>query len=221
MKVSIRTSQILAFGGADLEPWADPLFQTLPSGPAVLLSFGAFEYGAQLVDKLRSAGLERLERINRTARVLKASSSSEFNDPSVVAQLEEAGFVYIQGGNPRFIVETLANTLFWDEVFGKRLPLVTTSGSSMALGARCPDILPGRTRWVDGLSAVPDTLIAAHWDSFHVKDPKFRAAFESEAGPRLLYALEDKAALELDGGVRAHGAGAVQVRERGNWSKIP
>ncbi len=214
------TLRVLAFGGMDLETWADPLFRSLPPGPAVLLSFGAVEYGAALVDRLRSAGLERLRRVERRARVLEAGSPSEFNAPSAAASLQGAGFVYLQGGNPRRIVEALTGTRFWTAVVGGRLPLVTTSGSAMALGARCPDILPGKTGWVGGLNAVPPCLIATHWDSFHAKDPTFRAGFESEAGDRRLYALEDGAALELGEGVRAHGAGAALVRERGSWRRL-
>lgn len=218
---AIRTSVVLAFGGTDLETWADPLFHDLPAGPAVLLSFGAVEYGGrQMVEKLRSAGLERLSRVQRPVRVVEAGLAAQFNEISVVSALMGAGFVYLQGGNPRTIVSELANTDFWSQVLEQRLPVIATSGSSMALGTRCPDMAPGKTGWVDGLNLVPDALLAAHWDSFHAKDPQFRASFESEAGSRRLFAIEDKVALRLNGGEQAHGEGTVQVLQEGIWRKV-
>src|SRR5437764_4392264 len=94
---------VTAFGPGDFSEWSDPLFQQAPAGPAVLLSFGSAPYGAALVDALRTAARERLDRVQRECRVVPALTAEDLDRPDCIDSLDGAGFVYLQGGNPSYI----------------------------------------------------------------------------------------------------------------------
>src|SRR5207248_3215621 len=148
-------------------------------GPALLISFGAAEMGADMVATLRAAAVAHLTSNGVDHVVVDAIDEVGLDTDHYIRLLPDAGFVYVQGGNPRYLVDNLASTRFLAEAQRLDVPWVGTSGSAMAAGDRAPDMAPGAP-WVDGLSFRPGTNFAAHWDTYEERRPGFHDAYVAE-----------------------------------------
>ena len=91
------------------------------------------------------------------------------DDEALASLVEGAGLVYLSGGNPGFLAETLHGTRVWaaiEAAWHAGAALAGCSAGAMAMGGR---VAPVRTPWrpaPPGLAVVPGVEVLPHFDRF-------------------------------------------------------
>ena len=137
-------------------------------------------------------------------------------DPAYVAALASADFIYLSGGNPGYLVETLRDSAAWRairQVWERGGALAGCSAGAMAFGQltlvrRAPDWLP--SAWEPALGLLDEAGVIPHYDRIGPE----RAAPRVAAAPPGLIVLgidEETAILTVDGVSRVLGARTATV----------
>lgn len=85
------------------------------------------------------------------------------NDPRLVAQLDGAGLVYLAGGDPRYLLDTLRGSLLWERLSGTLFEGCALAGSSagaMVLG----ETMRYRGEWIEALRLLPGICVLPHFE---------------------------------------------------------
>lgn len=134
-----------------------------------------------------------------------------------VAAVKEARFIYFSGGNPRYLVETMAGTAFWAAVhdaWRDGAVLAGCSAGAMMLGGRIQNIVgrPGET--IAALGLLPGAIVIPHFDRIEHYRPGALAAVRAArpAGITLLGIDELTALVFIERGRTQAGGWLVQGR---------
>jgi cyanophycinase len=167
-------------------------------------------------------GVTHFQGLGCAAYGVRAVDRAGVEDPEHVAALEAADLIYLSGGNPGYLVETLRGSPAWDaivRVWGRGGTLAGSSAGAMALAewtlvrrAGTAGWMP--SHWEPGLGVVPGVGIIPHYDRFGPE----RTMPRVEAAPAGLVVLgidEDTVILGAGGLVRTLGVGTVTVWRAG------
>jgi cyanophycinase len=116
---------------------------------------------------------------------LRVLTREDADDPELASQVEGAGLVYLSGGNPGYLVETLRNTAVWRAIHAAWLAGTALGGCSagaIALSAVVPD--PRSTeigRIEPALGVVPHLAVIPHFDRFDRVLPRLAQRIHAEA----------------------------------------
>ena len=170
---------------------------------------------------------------------LDVRTRADATDPHTVSQVDGAGLVYLSGGDPHHLADTLRSTPLWDAIAAARWEGVAIGGCSagaMALTAGAPDDLfapaasgtaapatveatraPGLGRLspgtANGLALLPGLAVVPHFDSirhWHA-DALTRFVRWRPEGTTLVGIDDDTALLRTAAGWRVRGTGSVWV----------
>jgi cyanophycinase len=93
---------------------------------------------------------------------------SDANRDSFAAAVEDVGLVYLSGGDPGFLTETLRGTPVWEAIVAAwrgGSALAGCSAGAMALAGSWPPFSePDAAAYRDGLSLVPQLAVLPHFD---------------------------------------------------------
>lgn len=174
-----------------------------PEGPATLAYWTAL-------------GQDHAQRVGATPVVLAARSRGDAEDAAVAGQVAGAGLIYLSGGDPVFLAETLRGTALARAVLGAwqaGAALAGCSAGAMALAADVPDIRRPHRPALPGLGLLPGVLVLPHFDRFLGRVPDLATRLFTAAGPlshsTVIGIDEQTAAVHLDGGWTVHGRGQV------------
>ena len=145
-------------------------------------------------------------------------SKSDANNPLLFNKLMWARHLYIVGGNPVYLLETLKNTFFMETIWNwlsRCNVLFGSSAGAMVLGSYMRN--PIDKTWIEGLGIIPGMAVLPH----HENSDRYQTSHEiSNAG------LQDIIVLGIDGKTscvgngsswEVMGPGAVTLYNRGNW----
>jgi cyanophycinase-like exopeptidase len=173
-----------------------------PEGPASLGRWHAL--GA---DAARRLGVEQV--------VVPVGDRADADDPANADLLAGAGLIYLSGGNPRYLTETLRGTRVWEAIvdaWRNGAALAGCSAGAMALSAGFPGF---RRPWRSspGLGLVPVVRVVPHFDRFGARlpDVALRGVHPGEDAALLVGIDEDTA---LVGGLAGEGG-------TGGWQAEP
>lgn len=123
--------------------------------------------GPEVTRRWVALGVEQARRLAVTAVPLNVETREQADDPAVAAQVRGAGLIYLSGGDPPFLADTLRDTLLWNAVHAQwqaGAALAGCSAGAIALTDWVPDIrrrdAPGRR----GLAVVPHLRVIPHFD---------------------------------------------------------
>lgn len=161
-----------------------------PDGPAVM---------ARWADQGRAHFAALGARVDAALIATRADA----DDPSIAQNIATSDIVYLSGGKPGFLLETLQDTRAWDaalHVYTRGGVLAGCSAGAMILGAK---LLAPRLRlgwpWVfkDALNLIDNTLILPHYDAL----PSPLSAIVRRSLPRslTLLGIDEHTALISDG----------------------
>lgn len=167
-------------------------------------------------------GVAHFTALGCEAYGVRATDRSGVEDPLHVAAIEAADLIYLSGGSPGYLVETLRGSAVWQAILGAWERGGTLAGSSagaMALGewtlVRREDQV-GRmpAHWEPGLNLLPGIGVIPHFDRFGPERTQARIA---DAPPRLtvLGIDEDTVILSVGGVAQVLGRGTVTVWQDG------
>jgi hypothetical protein len=177
-----------------------------PEGPASLARWHAL--GANAARRL---GVEQV--------VVPVGNRSDADDRRNAELVAGAGLIYLSGGSPSYLTETLRDTRVWAaivEAWRNGAALAGCSAGAMALSAGFPGF---RRPWKSslGLGLVPVMRVIPHFDRFggRLPDVALRGLARGEDGALLVGIDEDTA---LVGGLVG---GPVDGRDAGGWQGDP
>ena len=82
----------------------------------VQLATAAAPEGSTSLERWHRLGREAARRLDATQVVVDVRNREDAHDPKNVAAIAGAGLVYLSGGNPTFLADTLRNTPVWDAI---------------------------------------------------------------------------------------------------------
>lgn len=157
----------------------------------VQLATAAAPEGQRSLARWHELGRRAAERLGVEQVVVPVVDRVSADDEHLASLVAGAGLVYLSGGNPKFLAETLRGTAVWAAIereWRAGAALAGCSAGAMALASAVPDVRhPLAGPPVDGLGVVPHLSVVPHFDRF---------------GSRLLGAM---ASHQLPDGVRRVG----------------
>jgi cyanophycinase len=188
----------------------------------VVIPSAAIPDGPQVVERWASMGRAHFTALGATVDVIAIGAGADAADSQVAARIAAASLVYVSGGKPGFLLDTLRGTIAWDAVLGvyaRNGVIVGCSAGAMVLGAAlvAPRLQrPLATRPAFGL--VPNSLILPHYDAL----PTLLRGLAMRFLPRTLtvIGIDEETALIQDGAIwQVHGRSGVELRRAGTRTR--
>ncbi len=141
---------------------------------------------------------------------VQITDKSSAEDERLVAKLAEADFVYMAGGNPLYLLETLKASAALETMLRRWRDGMALGGSSAGAMVLCQVVFV-QQQWADGWGILPGTVTLPH---FNQRDEAWAERARQAVTARGLTGLaidESTACLWLDGQWQAVGPGRVQL----------
>jgi cyanophycinase len=197
-------------GSGEYLPVLEPVERLLITGRGtryVQLATAAALEGADSLERWHTLGKEAAVRLGAEQVVVPVVDRDSADDPANAALVEGAGLIYLSGGNPGFLAETLRGTAVWTAIVAAwraGSALAGCSAGAMALSASLPDVRKPWRPALDGLALVPMVEVLPHFDRFTswMPDLVIKRVAGAPAGVTVVGIDEDTA---LVGGITADG----------------
>ncbi len=164
----------------------------------VQLATAAAPEGDQSLARWHALGLAQAERLDVEQVVVDVRSRDDADDPAYAALFDGAGLIYLSGGAPRFLAETLRGTAVWtaiEEAWRAGAALAGCSAGAMALTSWVPSLRDFGRHADAGLGLLPHVRVIPHFDRMMgwVPDIMTRALLKAPEGVTVLGIDEDTA----------------------------
>ncbi len=178
------------------------------------LATAAAPEGPHSLERWHALGRASAERLGVEAVIVPVVDRASADDPALADLVEGAGLVYLSGGDPRFLAETLRATAVWraiEATWRAGAALAGCSAGAMVLAAAVPDVRNPLRGSAPGLSVVPGVQVVPHFDRFvkRLPTPLLRAAVRPTRGVQLIGVDEDTALVGGPTRWRVMGAGSA------------
>ncbi len=196
-----RTGPVALVGSGEYLPVMDGVERFLLEGrPPVFvqLATAAAPEGVTSLARWHALGLRAAERLGAQQVVLPVVDRISADDPVLAGLVEGAGLIYLSGGKPPFLADTLRGTLVWQAIereWRAGAALAGCSAGAMAMSLQVPGIRAPRKKPVEGLGVVPQLSVLPHFDRFagRIPDMVLHAVTTSPPGVTVVGIDEDTA----------------------------
>lgn len=164
-------------------------------------------------------GVEHFAGLGAEVEAVLVRDRADADDAAFVQAVGEADLVYLSGGHPGHLLETLRGSGVWAaarRANERGAALVGCSAGAMVLGGRQVDWrrrlrrLPFPVRYPESLAVVPGCAILPHYD--RLPEPVAALmALQAPAGVTVLGVDENTGLIGRDGSWQVRGAGRVTV----------
>lgn len=196
-----------------MEPVDRYLLAQLKDEPRVVcLPTAAGGEGEERVAYWSELGAAHFTRLGARAEALPVIDRDTADDPALAERIAASNFVYLSGGRPDYLLETLRGTRAWEAILSVHQSHGVVAGCSagaMVLGGR----IPGKLRWLEAFGLLPGTVIVPHYDEI----PAWMTHLVRGLAPRreaLLGIEGDTALAASNGSCRVVGSGRVEAWDR-------
>lgn len=131
------------------------------------LATAAGQEGERSLTYWRELGAAQGERIGVATTFLPVFTREHANDPLLAARVAEAGLLYLSGGNPGHLGETLVGSLVGDAIMvhvRSGGALAGCSAGAMVLGTTVPTFRFGSRAPVAGFNLLPGLQVIPHFN---------------------------------------------------------
>jgi cyanophycinase len=202
---------IALVGSGEFLPGMEPVDAALLAGRpprAVFLPTAAAPEGKETLDYWVGLGERHYRRLGVEAVPLAVLDREDADDPARAAEIVGAGLVYLSGGNPGYLADTLRGTAVLEAILAvwrAGTALAGCSAGACALTALADDTRTGATR--PGLAVVPGLVVLPHFDQIERWSPGIVARRLGDlADGQVLVGIDEETALVSgDGGWRVEG----------------
>jgi cyanophycinase len=166
----------LVGSGEYLPQMADVEARLLAGRPPryVQLATAAVPDGPAVVERWHNLGIAQAERLGVEPVVVPVSDRADADNPAMAAQIAGAGLVYLSGGDPSYLAETLRDTTVWAAIvraWRSGSALAGCSAGAMALTSWVPRIRTPDKEGTAGLGLLPYLRVIPHFDTFAARIP--------------------------------------------------
>jgi cyanophycinase len=182
-----------------------------------LLPTASWPDGEEVFRRLASMGVDHFAALGAEVEPVFVRDRFDADDASHVQAIGEADLIYLSGGKPGHLTDTLASSPVGAaliEAHARGAILAGCSAGAMTLAGRHWDLRGRRLfwplRWRDGLGIVPDATLIPHYDAW----PEALSAILVLQAPRGLPILgidEETALIGRDDSWQVQGRGRVTV----------
>ena len=148
-------------------------------------------------------GAEQAERIGVEAVPVMAIDRVSADDPQLAALVSGAGLIYLSGGSPPYVADTLRNTQVWSAIVREweaGAALAGCSAGAIALTDWVPDIRRPEAPARQGLGVVKGLRVLPHFDRMARWAPKMADSIASVLPPGVaLIGVDEETAIVSDG----------------------
>jgi cyanophycinase-like exopeptidase len=113
-------------------------------------------------------GQAQCERLGVEAVPLMVTQREQADDPAIAAAVRGAGLVYLSGGSPAYLADTLRDTLLWRaivEAWEAGAALAGCSAGAMVMADRVPDLFHPSGGDRAGFGLLPHIRVLPHFDA--------------------------------------------------------
>jgi cyanophycinase len=182
-----------------------------------ILPTASWPDGESVFRRWAAMGAEHFTALGAEVEPVLVRDRHDADDDAHAAAIGEADLVYLSGGKPGHLTESLLGTRVGAAIVAAHLrgaALVGCSAGAMTLAARHFDFRARRMlwplRWRDSFSLVPSTTVIPHYDAW----PEVLSVLFVLQAPRHFVTIgidEDTAAVGRDGSWQVQGDGRVTV----------
>jgi cyanophycinase len=211
-----RPGPVALVGSGEYLPVLEDVERRLISGRPpryVQLATAAAPEGARVLARWHGLGALAAGRLGVEQVVVPVENRSGAMDDANARLVEGAGLIYLSGGNPAFLADTLRDSVVWKAILAAwqaGAALAGCSAGAMALSAAVPDIRHPWRPALPGLGVVPMVEVLPHFDAFAARMPDLvlRRVAGTPPGVRLVGIDEDTALVSGLSGWDGEPAGA-------------
>jgi cyanophycinase len=166
----------LVGSGEYLEPMAAVEAGLLAGRPKIYvqLATAAVPDGPSVVDHWHDLGRAQAERLGVTPVIVPVATREDAERSDLAAMVSGAGLIYLSGGDPGFLADTLRDTAVWRAIVDEwrgGAALAGCSAGAMAMGTWIPSLRHPRSGGTAGLSLLPNLRVIPHFDRFSARVP--------------------------------------------------
>lgn len=190
MSAGMAPGPIALVGSGEFLPVMRPVDAELLEGRpqrAVFLPTAAAPEGEERLGYWIALGTGHYRAMGVEPVPLRVLTREDADDPALAAQVDGAGLVYLSGGNPGYLAETLRDTLVWRAIHAAWLSgtaLAGCSAGAIALSAVVPDPRSSEIGRIEpALGVVPQIAVIPHFDRFDRVLPRLAARIHAETPP--------------------------------------
>jgi cyanophycinase len=212
-------------GSGEYLPPIDPLDRWLlshlpESARVVCLPTAAGTEGDDRINYWCDLGVDHFSQLGAQVEAVRVIDRVTAQDSSLAERVRSANFVYLSGGKPAYLYNTLYSTPVWEAITGvlQRGGVVAgCSAGAMIFGERIPTSLFSNN-WQPAFNFLPGAFIIPHFDEI----PRMMLhGMRLVAGKLKVVGIEGSTALVcgLDG-VSVQGSGSVALIDDGHETKF-
>lgn len=176
--------------------------------------------GQESRDRLRywqELGQSQAERIGVAQTFLPIFNREDAMREDLARSIDGAGLIYLSGGDPHYLAETLIGTPVYEAIIGNwraGSSLAGCSAGAMVLGPDIPNFRHMRAEGSAGFGVVPHIRTIPHYNKFFRWIPEFAAQKFLQAPEHLfVVGIDEMTAIESDDLItwRVHGVGKMHL----------
>ena len=114
-------------------------------------------------------GRAQAEALGVPVRFLPIFDRDQAHNPQYVAQIRDSSLVYMSGGDPHYLANTLRGTPVFDAIeenWNSGGSIAGCSAGAMVMSSKIPNFRLARSEPTDGFSLIPDIRVIPHFNKF-------------------------------------------------------
>jgi cyanophycinase len=128
--------------------------------------------GRESEDRLnfwRELGKTQADSLNIKSIYLPIYTRDDAHNPKYIEQIKNSALIYMSGGDPHYLAETLIGTPLWDAIYENWQSggsLAGCSAGAMVLSAQIPNFRFSKKEPTVGLNLIPNIRVIPHFNKF-------------------------------------------------------
>ena len=117
----------------------------------------------------RELGKTQADSLNVKSIYMPIYTREDAHNPEYIEQIKNSALIYMSGGDPHYLAETLIGTPLWDAIYENWQSggsLAGCSAGAMVLSAQIPNFRFSKKEPTTGLNLIPNIRVIPHFNKF-------------------------------------------------------
>ena len=140
----------------------------------VQLATAAVPDGQSVVERWHRLGTEQAKRLGVEPVIVPVNDRDDAENETMAAMVAGAGLIYLSGGNPGYLADTIRGTRVWAAIadaWRAGAALAGCSAGAMVMTSWVPSLRHPKKGGTKGLDVVPHLRVIPHFDAFLSRFP--------------------------------------------------